>query len=83
MASDGARHITRRKRARVVELLRCAADECQYNYFPRLSAAHALDVDTGSDTYAYAVLACDRVGSVRDMQQLLEAALRVERGEVW
>jgi hypothetical protein len=72
--------MTKRQRSQVVELLRCAADECNHNHFPRLAALYAFGLDTDSPQYDAMVLACEHVGGRNDQRQLLEAAARVEEG---
>lgn len=76
--------MTKRERAQVVELLRCAAD-CQQSYRAPIAGA-CCDLYGGLQTNAFdlAHAAKDDVPDLglEDYQtRLLEAALRVEQGE--
>ncbi len=78
--------ISKRERAQIVELLRCAADllVSGRSMFPRLDAARYLDIPNTLltlDIIDTASEACADVGGPRNQFNLLEAAARVELGE--
>ena len=72
--------MTRKQRAQVVELLRCAADYVDRSCIPIWNAAHA----TSEGAIEAHRTALDALDAVRDLTnrkfRILEAAARVEEG---
>ena len=81
------KRLTKRERAQVVELLRCAADLATRTARPIAHAAMYLGYEDGSLAFMRAINARCAVAVAVPVQdgvyreQILEAALRVELGE--